>query len=152
MLICCSRNISDYYQCWKEINFLWKSWYILFFWIFDEQKVHKNSIYLKQKSFVTLCLYCHFWSTECILTEYSLSINFFKKNLNFWVAWQETITCAEMLIQTEYKTFTNHSKFIFIFRWLISTSVQSAGSLFMKRLVKNHKFWVTKSDYELWGC
>ncbi len=28
MLIYCSRNISDYYQCWKQ---LWKLWCILFF-------------------------------------------------------------------------------------------------------------------------
>ncbi len=34
MLICCSTNISDYYQCWKQLFcwiFLWKLWYILFF-------------------------------------------------------------------------------------------------------------------------
>ncbi len=34
MLICCSRNISDYYQCWKQLCctiFLWKQKYILFF-------------------------------------------------------------------------------------------------------------------------
>ncbi len=34
MMICCSRNISDYYQCWKQLCctiFLWKPWYILFF-------------------------------------------------------------------------------------------------------------------------
>jgi len=24
MLICCSRNISYYYQCWKQCCFLWK--------------------------------------------------------------------------------------------------------------------------------
>ncbi len=37
MLICCSRNISDHYQCWKQLCFpiiLWKPWYILFFMIF----------------------------------------------------------------------------------------------------------------------
>ncbi len=30
MLICCSRNISDYYQCWKQLllNIFWKLWYI----------------------------------------------------------------------------------------------------------------------------
>ncbi len=31
MLICCSRNISDYYQCWKQLCctiFLCKPWYI----------------------------------------------------------------------------------------------------------------------------
>ncbi len=34
MLICCSRNISDYYQCWKQsccTIFLWRLWYSLFF-------------------------------------------------------------------------------------------------------------------------
>ncbi len=31
MMICCPRNISDYYQCWKQMCcpiFLWKLWYI----------------------------------------------------------------------------------------------------------------------------
>jgi len=31
MLICCSRNISYYYQCWKQLCcliFLWKPWKI----------------------------------------------------------------------------------------------------------------------------
>ncbi len=34
MLIYCSRNMSDYYQCWKQLCcfiFLWKLWYIFFF-------------------------------------------------------------------------------------------------------------------------
>ncbi len=34
MLICCSRNIYDYYQCWKQLCctiFLCKLWYTLFF-------------------------------------------------------------------------------------------------------------------------
>jgi len=33
MLIFCWRNISDYYQCWKQscyFIFLWKPWYIFF--------------------------------------------------------------------------------------------------------------------------
>jgi len=32
MMICCSRNISDYYQCSKQLCcliFLWKLWYLL---------------------------------------------------------------------------------------------------------------------------
>ncbi len=36
MLNWCSKNISDYYQCWKQLCcfiFWWKLWYILFFWI-----------------------------------------------------------------------------------------------------------------------
>ncbi len=47
MLICCSRNISDYYQCWKQLCctiFLWKLWYILFFrihrWIESSKEQH----------------------------------------------------------------------------------------------------------------
>ncbi len=47
MLICCSRNISDYYQCSKQLCctiFLWKLWYILFFrihrWIESSKEQH----------------------------------------------------------------------------------------------------------------
>ncbi len=35
MLIYCSRNISDYYQCWKQLCWqiiVWKPLYIFFFW------------------------------------------------------------------------------------------------------------------------
>ncbi len=47
MLICCSRNISDYYQCWKQLwctIFLWKLWCMLFFrihrWIESSKEQH----------------------------------------------------------------------------------------------------------------
>ncbi len=47
MLICCSRNISDYYQYWKQLCctiFLWKPWTILFFrihrWIERSKEQH----------------------------------------------------------------------------------------------------------------
>ncbi len=47
MLIYCSTNISDYYQCWKQLCctiFLWKPWYILFFrihrWIESSEEQH----------------------------------------------------------------------------------------------------------------
>ncbi len=47
MLICCSRNISDYYQCWKQLCctiFLLKLWCILFFrihrWIESSKEQH----------------------------------------------------------------------------------------------------------------
>ncbi len=47
MLICCLRNISDYYQCWKQLCctvFLWKSSYMLFFrihrWIESWKEQH----------------------------------------------------------------------------------------------------------------
>jgi len=41
--------INDEKLCF--LIFLWELWYIF---IFDEEKVQKNSIYLKEKSFVTL--------------------------------------------------------------------------------------------------
>ncbi len=47
ILICCSRNISDYYQCWKQLCcpiFLWKPCNILFFrihrWIESSKEQH----------------------------------------------------------------------------------------------------------------
>ncbi len=52
IIICCSRNISDYYRCWKQLIFLWKLWCISGFT--DEQKGQKISMYLKSKCFVTL--------------------------------------------------------------------------------------------------
>ncbi len=43
--ICCSRNVSDYYQCWKQLClfiFLWKRWHILRFlwWIESSKEQH----------------------------------------------------------------------------------------------------------------
>ncbi len=45
MLICCSRNISDYNQCWKQLcclMFMWKLWYIFFriIWWIESSKEH----------------------------------------------------------------------------------------------------------------
>ncbi len=47
ILICCSRNISDYNQCWKQLCctiFLWKPWCILFFrihrWTESSKELH----------------------------------------------------------------------------------------------------------------
>ncbi len=46
MLICCSRNISDYYQWWKQHNIFVET----VIWGFtDEQKVQKSSIYVNLK-------------------------------------------------------------------------------------------------------
>ncbi len=50
MLICCSINISYYYQCWKQLCcliLLVKPWYFVLSGFF-EGTVQKNSLYLKQ--------------------------------------------------------------------------------------------------------
>ncbi len=54
MLICCSRNISDYYQCWKQLCctiFLWKLWCILFF------RIHRRIESSKEQSLFEIELY-----------------------------------------------------------------------------------------------
>ncbi len=55
MLICCTRNIYDYYQCWKQVRWsivLWKPWYILFF------RIHKmNRKFTEQHLFEIVILY-----------------------------------------------------------------------------------------------
>ncbi len=104
MLICCSRNISDYYQCWQQLCcfiFLWKTWYILFFRIFwwtessKEQHLFETEIFcniiniftvtfekLYASSFfcnilnVRKSLYCHFVAILGLLNK---SINFIQK-------------------------------------------------------------------------
>ncbi len=56
MLICCSRNISYYYQCLKQLCYLLffvESMSNFFLGFFGEYKVLKNNIFLKCKSFVT---------------------------------------------------------------------------------------------------
>ncbi len=55
ILICCTRNIYDYYQCWKQVRWpivLWKPWYILFF------RIHKmNRKFTEQHLFEIVILY-----------------------------------------------------------------------------------------------
>ncbi len=55
MLIYCSRNISDYYQCWTQLCcfvlfFLWKLWSVLFFsilwWIASSKDHNWLEIYI----------------------------------------------------------------------------------------------------------
>ncbi len=73
MLICCSRNIYYYYQCWKQlchIIFFWKLWLeFLFFWWteingFTVAFVHCNAfllndnIYFPMLDFLTWHLQC----------------------------------------------------------------------------------------------
>ncbi len=62
MLICCSRNISDYYQCWKQLCctvFLCKPWNIKFFRI-QGKKNYWAQIFLFEINYVLL---------EYLLTE-----------------------------------------------------------------------------------
>ncbi len=56
MLICCSRNISDYYQCWKQLCcsiFLWKLWYILFF------RIHRWTESSKEQHLFEIEIFCN---------------------------------------------------------------------------------------------
>ncbi len=70
MLICCSRNIYYYYQCWKQLcclTFLWKPQYFFCSGFFDESK-KKNSFEIKIFCNI-IHVYCHFWSFYYILAE-----------------------------------------------------------------------------------
>ncbi len=58
MMVCCSRNISDYYQWWKQLCcwiFLWKLWY---FAIFQDclmnRKFKRTAVIWNKRSFVKL--------------------------------------------------------------------------------------------------
>ncbi len=56
MLICHSRNISHYYQCWKKLCcliFLWKQLYILFYYLSDP-KPSNGSICCRTKREVNI--------------------------------------------------------------------------------------------------
>ncbi len=56
MLICCSRNISDYYQCWKQLCctiFLWK----LIRFIFQDSQMNrkfKRTLLIQNRNLWTL--------------------------------------------------------------------------------------------------
>ncbi len=56
MLICCSRNISYYFLCWKQLccclTFLWKLWYI-----FQDSLMNrkfKRTVFIWNRHFVTM--------------------------------------------------------------------------------------------------
>ncbi len=56
MLMLCSRNISDYYQCWNSYaaQYFSRNHDTFFSGFFDKSKIQKNSIYYKYKSFLAL--------------------------------------------------------------------------------------------------
>ncbi len=81
MLICCSRNISDYYQCWKQLCctiFLWKPWFILFF------RIHRWIESSKEQHLFEIEIYCNIINVftvtfeQCKVSLLNKSINVFK--------------------------------------------------------------------------
>ncbi len=57
MMICCSRNIYDYYQSWKQLCcpiFLWKLWYILFFRILWQIESSKEQCLFETEIFCNI--------------------------------------------------------------------------------------------------
>ncbi len=94
MLICCSRNISDYYQYWKPwccTIFLKKQWYILFFYnCFTFQDSQMNRKFKEQHLFEVelfcnvinaccegklCCVWSLWWETISVLVRNSLLIS-----------------------------------------------------------------------------
>ncbi len=79
MLRCCSINISDYYQCWKQLCctiFLWKLWSILFFM---NTKIKRTAIiWIINILHHFKCLYCHFLLILCRCSIKVLFLNLFQ--------------------------------------------------------------------------
>ncbi len=88
MLICCSRNISDYYQCSKQLScfiFLWKPWYILFFRILWWIEISKE-----QHLFVINVFTVTFDQFNLSLMNKSIHVFFFfLMTLSFWMVMYE---------------------------------------------------------------
>ncbi len=64
MLICCSTNISDYYQCWKQLCctiFLWKLWYILFF------RIHRLIESSKEQRLFEIEICCNYLNLSLLI-------------------------------------------------------------------------------------
>ncbi len=91
ILICCSTNISDYYQCWKHLIFLQKLWYILFFrihrWIESSKEQHLfeieifcniiNVFNVTFDWFITYLTDCNFRSVEHVIRMQTLCISLY---------------------------------------------------------------------------
>ncbi len=90
MLICCSRNISDYYQCWKQLCctiFLWKRWWILFF------RIHRSIESSKEQHLFEIEIFCNIINVFTVTFDQfntslmNLSINFLKKKKKKRIKW-----------------------------------------------------------------
>ncbi len=81
MLNCCSRNISDYYQCWNQLCwliFLWEGWCILFFrilWWIESHWIQITEILFFQYVNVT---------ASPLLHLHALSVIRVKSIVNVW--------------------------------------------------------------------
>ncbi len=106
MLICCSRNISDYYQCWKQLCctiFLWKLWCILFF------SIHRLTERSKEQHLFEIEKHCinlmHPW-----LIKYTNS-----KLLNGYISWFPQKYCAAQLFSIQKCFLSSKSVYYYDF-------------------------------------
>ncbi len=89
MLICCSRNISDYYQCWKQLCcpiFLGKLWYILFF------RIHRWIESSKEQHLFEIEIFCYIINVSTVtFDQFNASLmnksNNFLKNQHRYLLW-----------------------------------------------------------------
>ncbi len=80
MLICCSRNISDYYQCWKQLCctiFLWKPSYILFF------RIHRWIESSKEQCLFEIEIFCNIINVFTVTFD-KFNVSLMNKNINFF--------------------------------------------------------------------
>ncbi len=103
MLICCSRNISDYYQCWKQLCcsiFLWKLWCILFFrihrWIESskEQHLYETEIFCNIMNFFTF-------------TFDQFNASLMNKSINFFQAKNKKVNLHRCLLFKQFQDLCN---------------------------------------------
>ncbi len=98
MMICCSRNISDYYQCWKHFIFLWKPSYIRFF------RIHKWIESSKEQHLFEIEIFCNIINIFTItfdqfnMSLMNKSINLFQKVITVGADLHHIFTCSVFFI------------------------------------------------------
>ncbi len=63
IIICCSRNISDYYWCWKPLIFLWKLWCMLFV------RIHGWTERSKDQHVFEIEMFCHIMNVFSVTVD-----------------------------------------------------------------------------------
>ncbi len=107
VLIWCSRNISYYYQCWKELLcliFLWKL-YIFLPGYFILYNIQKNSIYLKHKYFLYISVRICLQTAMKAVQESLYEGHFLRGGKGGSVSskyWMRKIICSTKIKQCQY--------------------------------------------------
>ncbi len=119
ILIYCSINISDYYQCWKQSCcsiFLWKLWYIKFF------RIHRWIVSSEEQHLFEIEIFCN-------INIFTVTIDYFNASLYIYMHkhkrfHHETLVLRDVSLVADGLThllwFVSHEAFKNVIIWSLA--------------------------------